>query len=110
IEIVHNSVHCSLGRKGGHMRKSDIAAFDPIFFLHHCNLDRLTAIWQAINPNAWIEDSDKATFTEGTFTEQPHKKLTGSTPLTPFRKSETEFWTSDGVRYVFNLMSIFFIC
>ncbi|RIB12711.1 hypothetical protein C2G38_2041602 [Gigaspora rosea] len=80
IEIVHDSVHGSIGGK-----------------------DRLTAIWQAINPNAWIENSDKATFTEGTFTEQPHKKLTRSTPLTTFRKSETKFWTSNGVRYIEDL-------
>ncbi|CAG8839037.1 13819_t:CDS:2, partial [Gigaspora margarita] len=103
IEVVHDSVHSSLGGKDGHMGKSDIAAFDPIFFLYHCNVDRLTTIWQAINPNAWIENGDKATFTEGTFTKQPHKKLTGSTSLTPFRKSETEFWTSNGIKYIEDL-------
>jgi hypothetical protein len=25
---------------------TEVAAFDPIFFLHHCNVDRLLALWQ----------------------------------------------------------------
>jgi hypothetical protein len=25
---------------------------DPLFFLHHCNLDRIWAIWQLNNPSA----------------------------------------------------------
>ncbi|RIB00939.1 hypothetical protein C2G38_1993637, partial [Gigaspora rosea] len=101
IEIVHNAIHGALGGTGGHMAYPNVAAFNPIFFLHHCNMDRLVAIWQAINPNAWIEDDEVATFSEGTFTEEPYKKITGKTNLTPFKKTETDYWTSDNVRYVF---------
>ncbi|BFZ24027.1 hypothetical protein BsWGS_27065 [Bradybaena similaris] len=49
FEIVHNALHSWLG---GHARYSmsslDYAAFDPIFFLHHANTDRLWAIWQEL--------------------------------------------------------------
>lgn len=108
IEVIHDGVHGDVGGSGGHMANSDIAAFDPIFFLHHCNVDRLIAIWQAINPNAWLDEADlkgsgpldKKVINEGTFTQKPGVPLTEDTPLAPFRKSETEFWTSKGVRDV----------
>ncbi|CAG5118990.1 unnamed protein product, partial [Candidula unifasciata] len=49
FEIVHNALHSWLG---GHARYSmsslDYAAFDPVFFLHHANTDRLWAIWQEL--------------------------------------------------------------
>ncbi|CAG8612423.1 19345_t:CDS:2 [Gigaspora rosea] len=90
----------SNGGTSGHMAYPNVAAFNPIFFLHHCNMDRLVAIWQAINPNAWIEDDEVATFSEGTFTEEPYKKITEKTNLTPFKKTETDYWTSDNVRYI----------
>ncbi|CAG8759176.1 16241_t:CDS:2 [Dentiscutata erythropus] len=54
IEVIHDAFHDSLGGAGGHMSYPDIAAFDPIFFLHHCNIDRLIAIWQACHPDAWF--------------------------------------------------------
>ena len=43
---------------GGDMA-SPRSPIDPLFFLHHCNLDRLWAIWQLNNPGAaqFTEDS-----------------------------------------------------
>jgi hypothetical protein len=29
-------------------------AFDPIFFLHHCNVDRLFALWEYVYPEYWV--------------------------------------------------------
>ncbi|GBB89956.1 hypothetical protein RclHR1_01680027 [Rhizophagus clarus] len=95
IEVVHDALHDSIGGNGGHMSWPDVAGFDPIFFLHHCNVDRLVAIWQAIHPDVWIEDDGQ---TSGTFTDPPRKKIGAETDLTPFRKSETEFWNSNDVR------------
>lgn len=43
----HGGVHV---RIGGDMRAVPLAGFDPIFHLHHCNVDRLWAIWQIQNP------------------------------------------------------------
>ena len=44
---VHGSVH---GRVGGNMSSVPYAGFDPIFYLHHANVDRLWAVWQASHP------------------------------------------------------------
>ena len=30
------------------------SAFDPIFFLHHTNVDRLLSLWSALNPGVWV--------------------------------------------------------
>ena len=32
-----------------------VAAFDPIFWMHHCNIDRLLAIWQQLNWKLWFD-------------------------------------------------------
>ena len=43
---LHNGLH---GWFGGGMHMSTLTAspFDPMFYLHHCNIDRLWAMWQA---------------------------------------------------------------
>jgi hypothetical protein len=47
LEIVHNAVHARVGGTAKFsMASADYTAFDPIFFLHHANVDRLWAIWQ----------------------------------------------------------------
>lgn len=55
FEIVHNSIHAWIG---GHEQYSighlHYAAFDPAFFLHHSNTDRLFAIWQALQEERGI--------------------------------------------------------
>jgi tyrosinase len=44
-------VHIDIGGDSGHMQDPVYAAYDPIFFLHHCNVDRQLAIWEGINPS-----------------------------------------------------------
>ena len=43
---IHNRVHLWVG---GSMLP-DSSPNDPVFFLHHCNVDRLWAVWQAAHP------------------------------------------------------------
>lgn len=43
----HASVHNTFGFTGGWMGSIDTAAQDPIFYLHHCNIDRLWNLWLA---------------------------------------------------------------
>ena len=45
----HGSVH---GRVGGDMSGIQSASFDPIFFLHHGNVDRIWARWQILHPGS----------------------------------------------------------
>lgn len=51
----HGAVHGSVGGSTGWMSFFETAAQDPIFWLHHCNIDRLWEVWLAsgggrINP------------------------------------------------------------
>ena len=41
----HGDVHVMVGGSGGFMSSFGTAALDPIFWLHHCNLDRLWERW-----------------------------------------------------------------
>ena len=43
----HNIVHSQIGGARGVMSYPGSAALDPIFYLHHCNIDRMWAAWNA---------------------------------------------------------------
>lgn len=43
----HNDVHGEVGGSGGFMSAFATAPLDPIFWLHHCNIDRLWEVWRA---------------------------------------------------------------
>lgn len=45
LETPHNSIHNIIGGEGGNMSDISISAFDPIFWLHHCNMDRFFYNW-----------------------------------------------------------------
>jgi tyrosinase len=48
LEITpHGSVHTDVGGRGGFMSAFDTAPLDPIFWLHHANIDRLWVVWLA---------------------------------------------------------------
>ncbi|KZL81883.1 tyrosinase precursor [Colletotrichum incanum] len=108
IEDIHNAIHTYAGG-GGHMSDPTVAAFDPIFWLHHTNIDRLFAIWQACHdnpndPSTYVTDQYAGTGAiGGNFTVKAGGPETINTPLAPFARSGTKdnqvFWTSEGVRY-----------
>jgi tyrosinase len=96
LEDVHNSIHTAVGGNMGHMSELDYSAFDPVFWLHHCNVDRLFAIWQAINPTSYTIDETTET---GNFVTVAGSVETSSTPLTPFvDASGSNYWTAETVR------------
>jgi hypothetical protein len=54
--LLHDGIHVWVGEtwanntNGGHMSFPAVAVNDPVFFLHHANVDRLWAIWQRKTP------------------------------------------------------------
>lgn len=54
IETPHDGLHVWVN---GSMGSVAYAAFDPIFWFHHCNVDRQWAIWQKLNGNSSMSDS-----------------------------------------------------
>ena len=53
LEGIHDTIHVDVGGRG-HMGDPAVAAFDPIFWLHHCNVDRLLALWQMAYPDVYV--------------------------------------------------------
>ena len=47
----HNAVHVIIGGNSGFMADPDLAGLDPIFWVHHCNVDRLWAAWLTSGQN-----------------------------------------------------------
>ncbi|KAF9775275.1 hypothetical protein IL306_006642 [Fusarium sp. DS 682] len=109
IEDIHNALHTLVGGQGrdafnrrrtGHMSRVPISAFDPIFWLHHTNIDRLVSIWEGLHanpqdPNAWVTTKVSEW---GNWTTAPEGEEGLTTPLAPFYKDASSFWASDDVR------------
>lgn len=55
------------------------AGYDPLFMLHHTNVDRQLALWQALHPDVWIAGADS------------------QSDLRPFWRTETQFHKSTDV-------------
>ncbi|KAH6659945.1 common central domain of tyrosinase-domain-containing protein [Truncatella angustata] len=95
IESLHDTVHLTSGGNFGHMSIIAYSSFDPVFFLHHANVDRLFAMWQVVYNESWIEPT-KAILPTRTISAGDNQ--TSLTDLTPFFYNETHFWNSDQVR------------
>jgi tyrosinase len=46
----HGAMHVRVGGNTGWMSGFNTAGLDPIFWLHHCNIDRLWEVWRKRNP------------------------------------------------------------
>ncbi|WPG98938.1 Hypothetical protein R9X50_00174000 [Acrodontium crateriforme] len=106
LEGIHNDVHTLTGGpgtgsgdsyvSGGHMTYLPEAAFDPIFWLHHCNVDRLFAMWQTINPNSYGASGQS---NHNTWVLRQGEQVDANTALKPFRSDTNgNFWTTNNVR------------
>jgi len=51
LESIHDSVHVW---SGGTMAEIPYAAYDPVFFAHHCMIDRIWRLWQLRHPTAVV--------------------------------------------------------
>jgi len=54
LENPHGGLHVWVG---GDMGQVPFAAYDPIFWVHHCNVDRLWYEWQEVHGNATVPDA-----------------------------------------------------
>lgn len=95
FESPHNNVHNAVGCANGTMYDLNWSAFDPVFMLHHANVDRLIALWQAVYHNSsiyTIADYEPALY--GTAAGLAGRR----TPLKPFYDGDGDFHTSESVR------------
>lgn len=75
LESVHDSIHVQTGGPGGHMRSVAVAGFDPIFYLHHAQVDRVADIWHQRH-RQWASEGNN---------------------LTPFWNTQSTYWTSPAI-------------
>ncbi|PSR78169.1 hypothetical protein PHLCEN_2v7501 [Hermanssonia centrifuga] len=124
LEEPHNQIHLDIGG-GGDMAYNEMAAFDPMFFFHHCNVDRLYALWEYVYPDYWIGNGyydanggltpfrespplcgsgwklNHRVFPEdpsGTYQEDPNTSISETSGLPPFRKDSNNYWVTKDVR------------
>ncbi|KAM0186665.1 hypothetical protein ACHAPC_004449 [Botrytis cinerea] len=95
IESPHGAVHVLVGGSYGHMSFLSYSGFDPIFWLHHANVDRVLSMYQAINPSTFIT---LLSDWYGTYTIPPGTIDTASSPLKPFAITSSTFFTSNTCR------------
>ncbi|KAK6354515.1 hypothetical protein TWF696_003658 [Orbilia brochopaga] len=93
LEGVHDTIHGTVG-SGGTMSFVPYSAFDPVFWLHHTNIDRLFAIWQGINPGAYQLTGRSGM---GSFSIPAGTQEDMNTGLSPFRQAANRFYTSASV-------------
>jgi tyrosinase len=120
LESPHNHIHLAVGGfdvpnqgdfspiegANGDMGENNTAGFDPIFYFHHCNIDRMFWLWQQqhnstdsleiIPEYPGTNSSDSQGATPGI---TPNSWLALDTPLNPFKlkvgDSERAFTSSD---------------
>jgi len=97
FESIHDAIHNTAGgESGGHMYYLDVSAFDPLFWLHHTNVDRLLNMYQFIVPDTWVANGN---INRGMAQWNQGEAKNGGTPLKPFTKGTYgDYFTSGDVR------------
>ncbi len=126
LESPHNSIHLAVGGfdapgyraskvegANGDMGENNTAGLDPIFFFHHCNIDRVFWLWQKkfkkteqielIAEYPGTNSSDGGT--QPAVGQSPNSYLTLDSPLYPFKKSNIvgDYYTSNDCVNIHNL-------
>ena len=83
---IHGYVHCTVGPTCpvAHMGDVPVAGNDPVFYVHHANIDRLWACWQQSNvtpPGTWQDQTFSFVDETGTLVTRPVKDFLDSTTL-----------------------------
>jgi tyrosinase len=84
----HGWVHGVVGGRGGLMSAFETAALDPIFWLHHANIDRLWDVWIKVwgadampSSQNWLDSSFEFFAPDGTRDERPIRDILVSEDL-----------------------------
>lgn len=101
LELIHNCIHDFVGgvnvNQFGHMADLGTAAFDPIFWLHHCNVDRQLAMYQASNGKGhWWDGASTKTDPNST---DPLFPFHTDSRFTRFTSDMLRDWTQLGYTY-----------
>jgi len=114
LESPHNSIHLAVGGcdlptydrspiqgANGDMGENDTAGLDPIFYFHHCNIDRVFWLWQ--KKHGFTDHLEIFPEYPGTNTVDnqgptpgmaPNSWLDLETPLNPFKKKGGKTYNS----------------
>lgn len=99
LEQIHNAIHWD-GSCGFQFLNADYSAFDPLFMLHHTNVDRLWAYWQFIKPaEATLTRSYRG---QARFSSRSNTVINANSPLQPFYAAAGRFHTPDSVKSIKN--------
>ncbi|KAF3931636.1 Tyrosinase [Dactylellina cionopaga] len=99
LENIHNDVHSQVGGNGI-MSYISYAAFDPIFWLHHNNIDRMLAIWQAANPGVYLTPDWAVATYQRIVANEDEDEDNLDTELYPWKHPDGKYWTSQDVKDV----------
>lgn len=94
VPALHNLVHMWVG---GQMQVVAISPNDPIFFLHHANVDRLWALWQAQYPKAEYQP-----------VRGQAAGINGDDKMLPvFKTTPNEVWNTANLNYTYDTLAPF---
>ncbi|KAF3921386.1 Tyrosinase [Dactylellina cionopaga] len=94
IEKIHGSIHTGVS---GFMWGVPWAGWDPVFWLHHANIDRFVAMWQAANPGIKLAPETETVKFQMV---DSRTQIDLDTPLLPFKHSDGSWWTSKDISNV----------
>ncbi|KAI0887997.1 Di-copper centre-containing protein [Annulohypoxylon maeteangense] len=83
LEAAHNIVHDAVG---GTFAFIAVTAFDSLFMLHHANVDRLAALWQAAHPDNTYQS--QTYITGGLYGIARGDNVTAKSPVKPFYRAD----------------------
>ncbi|KAL6872986.1 hypothetical protein J3F83DRAFT_731646 [Trichoderma novae-zelandiae] len=95
VEQIHNAIHWD-GACGNQFLAPDYSGFDPLFFMHHAQVDRMWAFWEAIMPSSPLFTASYKG--QSRFNSKSGSTITPDSPLQPFYQANGKFHTSNTVK------------
>ncbi|PHH76019.1 hypothetical protein CDD80_1884 [Ophiocordyceps camponoti-rufipedis] len=96
LEQIHDSVHFDAACRE-QLVEVELAAFDPLFMLHHTQMDRLWAYWQALHQDDGNQVFQEPYLGKSRFSTAKGSVINVDSPLTPFFHPSMAFYTPRSV-------------